>query len=179
MPSPVGHAVAGLIIGLAGERVVGREPGAQPDARAESYTRVFILACIVMAAMPDLDYIYPPSHRGPTHSLGATALIVLLAAAISRWVTGRTMWRVAVLLGVAHSTHILMDWLGEDITVTPGVQALWPLSHQLFHSGLDVFRSTKRVDAFVQPQFAHNLKTLVQEMLMLGPILIWLLWRRR
>ncbi len=171
MPSPVGHAVAGLIVALASERP-------QPRAALAPVPWTLLLVCMVLAALPDLDYVYPPSHRGPTHSIGAAVIATLIAAAVTRWTTGRTSWRIAAVCGLAYFSHVVMDWLGEDPTPTPGVKALWPFTDQLFKSGLDIFRSTKRLAVFALPQLIHNVITLAQEMAILGPILAWLLWRR-
>jgi membrane-bound metal-dependent hydrolase YbcI (DUF457 family) len=170
MPSPIGHAAAGVIVALAGEK--------NPPA-SKNETRILFLSCMLLAAIPDLDWLVPGFHRGPTHSLGAAGIVTLCAIGASRWATGRILWRDAILCGLAYASHILMDWLGHDQTTNPGVMAFWPFSHSLFYSGLDWFRSTERVGAFVSPQLEHNLRTLVQETLTLGPILLVLLWRRR
>lgn len=170
MPSPVGHAVAGLIVALAGER--------QILARLEPRPTLFFFACMLLAALPDLDYIYPPIHRGPTHSIGAAVFVTLIAAAVTRWSTGRVRWRIAAVCGLAYSSHIVMDWLGADPTANPGVMALWPLSDRLFISGWELFRSTWRIDAFSPGNFEHNALTLAKELALLGPLLIWLVWRR-
>ena len=170
MPSPIAHAAAGLIVALAGEKTVASERVRIPWA--------FFLTCMVLAALPDLDWLIPGFHRGPTHSMGFAVLVTLVAAGITQPVTGQVRWRIALICGLAYASHIFMDWLGQDPTANPGVEALWPFSDRMFISGLDVFRSTWRDDAFVSPHFEHNLRTLAQETLILAPILLVLLWRR-
>jgi membrane-bound metal-dependent hydrolase YbcI (DUF457 family) len=169
MPSPVGHAVAGLIVALASEK---KSPGP-----ADQRTWLFFV-CMFLAALPDIDYLYPPMHRGPTHSMGATVIVLLIAAGVTAWTTGRIRWRVAVVCALAYFSHIVMDWLGADPTANPGVMALWPLSDRLFISGWELFRSTWRIQPLAPGNIEHNALTLAKEMVLLGPILIWLLWRR-
>src|SRR5262245_469586 len=106
MPSPIGHGLAGLAIGLA------LEP-AQPES-ARSTTRhlsKFAILGAVFAALPDADLIHSAIHRGVSHSIGATALLMIIAAVVTGWVTGRVQWRWVLLVGAAHASHILMDWL--------------------------------------------------------------------
>ena len=180
MPSPVGHAVAGAIIALASDRPAAAGEWARLKSRSPfaAIPWMLVLVCAVLAALPDIDYIYPPSHRRATHSIGATIIVMLVVAAVTRWTTGRISWRIAAVCGLAYFSHIFMDWLGEDPTPTPGVLALWPLSDRLFISGWELFRSTRRLEPFAPAQIAHNMRTLVQEMAILGPILLWVLWRR-
>ena len=167
MPSPIGHAAAGLIVALAGEK------------KTQTFGWSFFALCMVLAAAPDLDWLIPGFHRGPTHSIGFAALVTLGVAAVSRLATGKASWRIALICGLAYSTHIVMDWLGEDPTIRPGVAALWPFSDRLFMSGWNLFRSTQGDNPFGPMQFEHNLRTLVQEALILGPVLLWLVWRRK
>ena len=174
MPSPFGHALAGLIVALAGDK-----PRTYGPADPRTFPWALLLSCMFLAALPDIDWIHPPWHRGPTHSIGAVAIITLAAAGVTRLATGRTRWRDALLCGLAYASHIFMDWLGEDPTLNPGVAALWPLSDQMFISGLNLFRSTRRLEVLAPEQILHNFITLVQEILILGPILIWLLLRRK
>jgi len=166
MPSPIGHAAAGLIVALAGEK------------KQQTFSWVFIAICIFLAASPDLDWLIPDFHRGPTHGIGFSILVTLVASGVTERASGKANWRIALICGLAYSSHIFMDWLGEEPEVSAGVAALWPFSGRMFIAGLNVFHSTQRVDAFVSPQFEHNLMTLAREILILAPILLVLLWRR-
>ena len=176
--------MAGLIVALAGERRLSarlrpRPASGQPGPVTSPVPWTLFLVCMFLAALPDLDYIYPPSHRGPTHSIGAAALVTLIAAAVTRWSTGHVRWRIVAVCGFAYLSHIVMDWLGADPTPTPGVMALWPLSDRLFISGWELFRSTTRINAFTPGNIVHNSLTLAKEMAILAPILIAVWWRRR
>jgi membrane-bound metal-dependent hydrolase YbcI (DUF457 family) len=132
-----------------------------------------------LAAAPDLDYVYFPIHRGPTHSLSAVILVTLTAAMVTRWKSGRVNWRVAGICGLAWLSHIVIDWLGQDLSLAPGLQVLWPWNDTLFLSGWDVFRRTERHDPLSFATMAHNAVTLAQELAILGPVLLVVWWRRR
>jgi membrane-bound metal-dependent hydrolase YbcI (DUF457 family) len=139
MPSPLGHALAGLTIGLA------IDPSAAPAKRwwAPGLPDL-ALAAACIAVIPDLDLVYPPWHRSVTHSLGATVLIMIIAAAVTGKVTGRIAWRWVWALGAAHASHILLDWLGTDRFPPIGIEALWPFSHRPVLSGWNIFPPVER-----------------------------------
>ena len=111
MPSPVGHALGGLIVGLVGSR----EPGAG--------SRKSLYGPVAAAVLPDIDFLWG-RHNMETHSLGAAALAGL---AVLAWTRGRDV-RLAVLVALAWASHVLFDWLGSDTTPPIGVMALWPCS---------------------------------------------------
>jgi len=83
MPSPNGHALAGVAVAWSVERL----PASSGLSRRRSIT--FAALCAGLAAAPDLDLIYPPSHRTVTHSVGAVALVLIVATVVTEWVTRR------------------------------------------------------------------------------------------
>src|SRR6185503_16855728 len=111
----VGHAMAGLIVALAGEpkkRPGGagsRNPRTHAPANPRTVPWSLFLSCMVLAALPDIDWVYPLYHRGPTHSIGAVALVMLIAAAVTLRRNGSVRWRVVLLCGLAYGSHIVMD----------------------------------------------------------------------
>lgn len=162
MPSPLGHGLAGLAIGLA----------AEPAAVAETSGRrlsSFAVFGAVVAALPDLDLIYSPLHRGISHSVGATALLMIITAIVTGWVTGRVQWRWVLVAGAAHASHILMDWMGTDRYPPAGLEALWPFSRAFYISGWDVFPATER-RIYLPGAWLTNLHALVAEVGLMVPI---------
>ena len=103
MPSPIGHGLAGLAIGLASE------PATVAQTSGWRLSKYAMLGA-VFAALPDADLLYGPIHRGVSHSIGATAFLMIIAAVVTGWVTGRVHWRWVLLIGAAHGSHIL--WIG-------------------------------------------------------------------
>ena len=164
MPSPIGHVLAGYAIASSAERL--------PLHLEKPVLRALLFACIALAVLPDLDLIYLPIHRTATHSLVATAFVTIIAAAVTGWVTGRVDWRVAIFCGLAHLSHIGLDWMGQDVSRPPGIQVLWPFSDRWFISGWDVFRASERHRPLSVPTIIHNLRTAAQEVLIFAPIIL-------
>jgi membrane-bound metal-dependent hydrolase YbcI (DUF457 family) len=208
MPSPLGHALAGLTVGLIADRAgsasadhVATNFSARAGLKADSSVRTglkagayvraaghyvrqggYLLAAVsaVVAMAPDLDLVYPPWHRTATHSIGATVLIMIVTAAVTGKVTGRIDWRWVWTLAAAHLSHLLLDWLGTDRFDPVGIQALWPVSHQYFLSGWDLFPPVER--RLTRPTaFDTNLRAALYEIEILGSIAAatWALTRRR
>src|SRR6266705_1400032 len=90
MPSPIGHALAGVAVSWAGQR---RPPTA--DRRAEPYPRrtrslnltPMAVVCAILAALPDIDLVLPGFHRTYTHSVTAVIVVTIVAAAMTGKVT--------------------------------------------------------------------------------------------
>lgn len=173
MPSPVGHAIAGVAIALAAEPALRRR-------RVPMYfqTAVFVLAAL--AALPDADLLYPPLHRAVTHSVGSALVVLIIATVVTGWVTGKRALHFGLLCGLAWASHILLDWLGADPTPPRGIKALWPFSDQWFISGVDLFRGTERRHLFTTASVVYNLKAVAQEVAILAPIPFFIAsWRAR
>ena len=162
MPSPIGHGLAGLAIGF----VV--EPATTTHGSGRWLSR-FALFGAVIAALPDADLLYSPIHRGVSHSIGATALLMIIAAVVTGWVTGRVQWRWVWLVGAAHGSHILMDWMGTDRYPPPGIEALWPFSRKFYISGWDIFPPTER-RLYLPSAWWTNLRALIAEVGLMLPI---------
>lgn len=178
MPSPVGHALAGLAAGWA---------VAPPTGSARQGLRrgaVFALAAI----LPDLDLL-TSVHRGPTHGVGAAVLAGAVAWAWCAFAERRTRspgrpvvrgktrtaaggeapWRLGLAVGAAWGTHTLLDWLGADTSPPIGLMALWPFSRGYYASHLDLFLAVSR--RYWRPEFlALNLHAIAREVVFLAPL---------
>jgi len=173
MPSPVGHALAGIAVVYT----------ADIAQRRRSSPR-WIAVCAALAALPDLDLLVPGTHRTATHSVTAVALTFIMAAAVTGQVTRRragrfssaARWRTATVCALAYATHLLLDWLGADRFPPYGIQAFWPWSDRWVISGLDVFRQTARRQFLAAPIVRQNLLAVAQELAILVPIVaaLWL-----
>jgi len=153
VPSPVGHALGGLIVG----EIVA------PSA---------LLICAVAGVAPDLDFAWG-RHNMETHSLGAALMAGL---AVLAWTRNR---RLALAVTLAWSSHVLFDWLGSDDTPPLGVMALWPLNTNFYFANAFVFEAISRrywLDNFI----THNAWAVFTEIVILGPVLfIAARWRAR
>lgn len=132
------------------------------------------LICAALGAAPDLDVLFG-AHRTFTHSLGAVLFVWLFAAALAANAE-RPIVRVSLMCAAAFGTHLLLDVLGVDRVPPRGIEILWPLNHESYISGIDVFRQTVRERFLTAPSILQNLKAIVQEFAILGPTLValWL-----
>jgi inner membrane protein len=181
MPSPVGHALAGVAVAWVADLVPGRRawrtagPATSPFVRAGG---ILTLVCGALAVAPDLDLLVL-RHRAITHSLGAVIIVFIVATAVTGWVTrGLPVVRIGLMYAAAYGSHLLLDWLAVDTTLPYGLQALWPFSDSWFISGVDLFPGTERRDILSLAAIRTNLRALSYETAILLPVL-GLLWRVR
>lgn len=152
MPSPVGHALGGVIVGQA----------LAPSA---------LFLCALAGVLPDIDFAWG-GHNRETHSLGAAAIAGLIAFAWKRDA------RLAAAVTLSWASHVLFDWLGSDDTPPLGVMALWPLSSNFYFADAYVFEAISRrywLDNF----YTHNMWAVIKELVILGPIAMAFRWRGR
>jgi membrane-bound metal-dependent hydrolase YbcI (DUF457 family) len=167
MPSPVGHALAGLATAYGADIVNRHRPLRLSSTR-------FVALCAGLAALPDADLLLPGTHRTFTHSFAAALITFIVAAGV----TGKVnRWRTATVCAAAYATHLLLDWLGADFFPPRGIQLLWPWSDRWFISDLDVFRQTARQHFLTAPIIRQNVLAVAQEIAILAPIvgLLWLI----
>ena len=174
MPSPIGHALGGVAVAWIAELMPGR-----PAERAAVLSRL-TLACAGLAALPDVDLLFPAlflpvAHRTVTHSLGAVVAVGLIMI-IAGTVTGRVTRRIAWTCVAAYASHLLFDWLETDLTSPYGIQALWPISSTWFLSGWNIFRTTERRHFFELAAMKTNVVAVLQELAILVPVVaaLWL-----
>lgn len=173
MPSPVGHALAGMAVAWSSKTPVTTRCQWNPSTEL-----AVTAACVVLAVLPDGDLVYPPIHRAFSHSIGAVALVMIITMGVTRWVTGRVAWPLVVLFGCAFGSHIPLDWLGADPNPPFGIKALWPLSDRWYISPIALFPGTERRELFTIAAVRTNVIAALVEMLWLGPVAA-VLWRRR
>ncbi len=169
MPSPVGHALGGVIAGLLCEARRDDRGRGLRAARA-ALASPLVVAGAIAAVLPDVDFLWG-RHNMETHSLGAA-----VAAAVVAW-AWRRQARLALTVGLAWASHVLFDWLGSDDTAPLGVMALWPVTSTFYFAHAYVFDAISRrywLDGFL----AHNLRAVITEVLMLGPVLAAAAWWR-
>jgi membrane-bound metal-dependent hydrolase YbcI (DUF457 family) len=191
MPSPIGHALAGIAIAWSVPRQVRL-------STAERSSWKLGAICALLAALPDIDLLYMPLHRRATHSIPVALLVTIICIAVTGWVTLRAgarrsgTWRpeasiadhliarspiwIGLACGAAWSSHVLLDWLGADASVPYGIQMLWPFSDDWYYSGWDLFPGTERRQPFGARAMWINLKAAVQETALLGSVAlaVWL-----
>lgn len=187
MPTPVGHALGGLIVALA--MAPKEQPQLARDAHAASTQSKFSLLpdrrdlhglaaltdlrvlCVLAACLPDIDFGWG-RHNMETHSIG---FALLLGAAALAW---QRSARVAIACALAVGTHVLFDWLGSDDTPPLGVMALWPFSDRFYFADAFVFEAISR--RYWLPGFLlHNTLAVLRELAILLPIVVGLVSFRK
>jgi membrane-bound metal-dependent hydrolase YbcI (DUF457 family) len=126
----------------------------------------------------DLDLLVG-SHRGPSHSVGAAAIVaglVLVATFGGRWPV-RSQVTFALAVAAAYATHPLLDWLGADTSPPLGVMAFWPFSREYMQSPVEVFMAISRRYA-PKTFWRQNLHAVARELLILLPI-VAVVWSAR
>jgi inner membrane protein len=161
MPSPVGHALAGVAAAwLSG----GRLPGGR---------RREVAVFGAVAAAPDLDLLFG-THSTYTHSIGA----VLIALAIALAIGGFRRWRMTLAIAAGWGSHIALDWLGSDTSPPIGIMALWPFSRDYYQSSLFVFDAISRRYWLPHEFIVGNTLAVLKELMILVPA-VWLVSRAR
>jgi membrane-bound metal-dependent hydrolase YbcI (DUF457 family) len=156
VPSPIGHALGGI---AAGWGVVPRR----------DLAGTAILAAV--AIVPDLDLLVG-DHRGISHSLGLAVAAGLVAFAVTR----RPRWGAAVAL--AWASHVALDWMSNDTWPPLGVMAFWPVTRDYYKAGIEVFPAVSR-KYWLAEFWVYNVKAVVVELLIVGPIAAAVVWWRR
>lgn len=172
MPTPLGHALAGLAAGTAasgGRTILG------PYKDLALYAGMGVLA--------DLDFI--PSlimgqgggwHRGASHSLTAAAVAGMLAWLWLR--RGPDGGRLALGALAAYLSHVVLDYLNVDTRPPFGIPLLWPFSGEYMLAHHAIFPDVKR-HALTWAIVKHDLMAMAWETLLLGPPAVAaLIWRK-
>jgi LexA-binding, inner membrane-associated putative hydrolase len=163
MPSPVGHALGGVIVGLVCDRR-GRSTGSALVRLRAALTSRVVIASAVAGVLPDLDFLWG-RHNMETHSLGAAML-----AGLAAWLWRGGHGRIALAIVLAWASHVLFDWLGSDDTPPLGVMALWPVTSAFYFAHAYVFEAISR-RYWLAGFWAHNLWAVTTEVVMLAPVL--------
>jgi membrane-bound metal-dependent hydrolase YbcI (DUF457 family) len=166
MPSPIGHALAGVAIAWA----------VQPPRPNPRSAWKLAAVCAGLAMLPDIDLVYLPIHRTATHSIPVGIVVTIIAVAV----TGRVTRTVGLACGLAWTSHVVLDWLGADANPPQGIQMLWPFSDQWYHSGWDLFPGTERRQPLGARGMARNLRAAFQEIAIMGSLVlaVWLARQR-
>jgi len=167
--------MAGVAAAWAADLVPGRRTWRSAPPTASWSSRAgngLTAACALIGAVPDLDLVFH-IHRTVTHSAGAVIFVGLCAAVLAANAE-RPIARVALMCAGAYATHLLLDWLAADSSSPYGIQVLWPFSDGWYISGWNVFRQTARRRFLTPSVIGENLRAVVQEIAILGPLLVGL-----
>jgi membrane-bound metal-dependent hydrolase YbcI (DUF457 family) len=171
MPSPVGHALAGLAVHL----LTARDP-------AERASRPRIAVTLAAALAPDLDLLLRfvdgrNHHQGASHSLGAAALAAVAASLLARTRGWARPLGFALGAGAAWASHLLLDYLSVDTNPPIGIPLLWPLAGGYFKAPWPLFLDIGRTLDWHTVR--HDALAVTWEVVVILPILLVMWWSRR
>ena len=166
MPTPLGHALGGLVLG-------GLVSG--PTTRSLTVGRrkvPLLVAWPICGMLADLDFLVGV-HQGATHSLGA----ILVVALVTKMFEPRrpVLW---VAAAAAYGSHLVLDWLGSDTVAPIGIMALWPFDRGFYLSPYEWFFPVCR-DDWIMACRADLVQAVTWELVSLGPLVIAVLLLRR
>ena len=174
MPTPIGHALAGVAAGClaaAGcERMSrGRRERSAPagtPGRTAASGGPFRSATgfALLGMLPDIDLVFG-MHRGISHSLGAT---LVAAGVVGLLAPGRRL-RAAFVAAATFASHLLLDWCGADPGTPSGIMALWPWTSEFYVADLQAFLRVCR-EYWLLDCWLHNGRAVVRELLILLPL---------
>jgi membrane-bound metal-dependent hydrolase YbcI (DUF457 family) len=171
MPTPIGHALGGVI-------------SASLFNKEKTKNWIIFVTVLVLAELPDIDFLFGliegrPNkyHHHFTHSFLFVILAAFLAAVIINKIGIIQFSKSFVLFTVAGVSHIIFDVLALDTSEPFGAPIFWPLWNGYVISPVTIFSDVQRsssASAFVPSLFSlHNLKTIFVEIVVLAPI--WLI----
>lgn len=175
MPSPVGHSLIGLAVGLAWLLPRG--------SRSELGTRLracgpYIPWLLLAANLPDLDYLpgllvgdLNRYHHLYTHTLGwAVVTSALLALGWRRFSAGSCAACFLLALTL-QASHLLADIFTADGRAPYGIMALWPFRSEYVHAAITVFPMPRKATVGEMFQW-YNVGVMAREALVVLPL--WL-----
>lgn len=179
MPSPIGHSLIGLAIGSAALMQPCR-PGEL--ARKLYGLRWTLLLCMVLANLPDLDYVpglligdMNRFHHHYTHTLGFALLAVAGVWLVGRGGRPHLGGRYLLLALVLLLSHLAADIMTRDGSEPYGIMALWPIADTRVLSPVSLFPAFKK-DYFLQLFDPRNLRPVLFEILWCGGLLAAVWW---
>jgi len=173
MPSPVGHALAGLAL----HAIAARDHQDFWDAR-----RLALVVCA--AGAPDLDLLWQwvdghNHHQAQSHGVGSALLAGLLVAGAAR-LAGTLRWqRLGLACGAAWLSHVVLDFLNADASLPIGLMALWPFDAGYYKSQWPVLLAIDRTGSWAA--LGDNALAVAWECVLLGPLVAAAVrrWHRR
>jgi inner membrane protein len=169
MPSPVGHALAGLTVHVL-----------TAHDRVEATSLERLLLVVGAAVAPDLDLFGrlvdgQNHHQQEFHSVGFAILAGLVAAFLAR-ARGLRPAATGVAAGLGYVSHIVLDYLAVDTSPPIGLMALWPLSSAYLHFPRPIFMDIWRTLEWKTVR--HDSLAVLWEIAILTPVLL-VAWRAR
>jgi inner membrane protein len=172
MCSPVGHGLAGVALSWRRSRSLRFNPA------------VWLPSLWVLSVLPDLDFLpglligHPNVyHHGWTHSIVFCAAAAALITAILALAGKPNVLMTGGVCFIVLLSHLALDCLSMDRLPPRGLQVFWPFSDRYVFSPvaifLDVNKGLDNGTFLLRLATFHNVKTVLVEMVLLGPPAAW------
>lgn len=173
MPTPVAHALAGTAVYLSASR----------GAHGRRENLWLFATAVVAACFADLDFglnflTGENYHHYFTHSIAFASLFTMGSYFFARLSKRVAPVRDAWVLGLAYLTHLGLDAFSKDTSAPFGMELLWPFSKAFYIAPFTVFDDIWR-GTLAQLLSLHNWLAVGREVLIVGPVVLFLWWRRR
>jgi len=178
MATPIGHGLAGCAVFFFLKK-----------GRVYCDTSVLLLT-VFFAIAPDLDVVPgilagKPAlyHHGISHSL-VFALAAGILGALAVRNQDRAFLSAFLVIFLAYTSHLVLDFFGPDGRAPYGIPLFWPLSAHYFLSPVQLFQGVHHVQTtdasigeWLQAIFTwHNLISIGTEILVIGPVALLGKW---
>jgi LexA-binding, inner membrane-associated putative hydrolase len=170
MPSPVGHALAGLTVHLAAARDL---------YEVFDWRRASVVVGAALA--PDLDLLFRlfdgrNHHGNEAHSVGCALAAAAVTAVAARMLGMRHPLLFGAAAGAGWASHVLLDYLNVDTHPPIGIMALWPFSRGYYKVPWPVFLDIGRTLDWETA--LHDALAIAWEAVVLLPV-VMVAWRLR
>ena len=185
MPSPVVHSIAGFAFNRLARGRAHETVATKPEARGRTrLEQLFFLGAFIFAGnAADLDFIPgiligEPGrfHHGPAHSLSAAVLFGLVAGLLAHRFGLRSARRFGLFMGLAFTSHLLLDMLSTENGVRHGVALFWPLYDQSLVLPFPVFQDISHDSVpgsfFQSLLLRQNAYAILWELVVVGVVLV-------
>ena len=183
MPSPVGHGMIGLSIGL----LYAWPRGARIQRMTETLKqqRVPLFLAVLLANLPDVDYVpgiltgdLNAYHHQYTHTLGWVLLVTGGVWLIWRAWRPETGMREAVFVFACLMSHLVADWFTDDGAYPFGIMLWWPFSADYTIAPQHLFPRPIKED-WAEVFTWHNVRVMGIEFLITLPLIPLVLMVKR
>ena len=169
MASPVAHTLGAYAA------LISIEPKLIADPHRN---RIAWGTAFVFGNLADADFVVAYFSSQPflrhhffSHSIPFALCLTLLALLILKIARRKDALKMALLLGAAYGTHLLLDYFTEDGSAPYGIPLLWPVTDHHFLAPVILFYATHRGgwDALLS---VHNTVGILIETAIFLPLLL-------
>ena len=173
MPSPAGHSLIGLAIGML--RFVPCVPNWRSFLRVLWHQRAALIFCIVLANIPDLDYLFgiPAANLNLYHHTVTHTAIWVLILALGVWACGwpDRSWKALLFVLCLVGSHLLADIFTQDRSKPYGIMLCWPFWIHYWYSPVSIFPASAKRSLY-ELFSVHNVKVVMCEILITFPLVL-------